>query len=301
LNKLFKFKEYLTLEQAAEYLTTILEEPVSVADVLQLALDKHITLSVHFVNHATARPGKIVTYTVQEIAEFATARDYVEDLNWLEDLTAVFDAKAASRPCPDPIPKIMCSQRLGESQWLTFTDKVVTLSGIWDLPMIGNEVHDVEFEFQALTGGPEVGLINIDGTFVVRQDGSACKLLQKNDESDKSAMRRERVLDDYFPAGGLPEDAVLVVRPSALKALEMRLTDTPETADVAAMGTREKRTNLVIIAALCKAANIDRKAPGAAKKIEALTELLGAKVSEETIKNKILDHIEEAIESRVKV
>jgi hypothetical protein len=47
-----KFKEWLTVPDAARHLSILFGEDVSEADVLQLALDGHLTLSVHFVNHA---------------------------------------------------------------------------------------------------------------------------------------------------------------------------------------------------------------------------------------------------------
>jgi len=65
------------------------------------------------------------------------------------------------------------------------------------------------------------------------------------------------------------------------------------------LGTKERRTLLTIIAALCKKAKIDPNQRGAAQTIMALTEELGAKVSDDTIKN-YLDQIPDALESRMK-
>ncbi len=48
MSKLFKLKEWLTLSEASERLSVFLGEKVSVADCLQLALDKHITISAIF-------------------------------------------------------------------------------------------------------------------------------------------------------------------------------------------------------------------------------------------------------------
>jgi hypothetical protein len=47
LNPLFKLREWLTVDQAAQQLTGIMEEPVKEADVLRLALDGHLKLSVY--------------------------------------------------------------------------------------------------------------------------------------------------------------------------------------------------------------------------------------------------------------
>ena len=45
MKKLFKLKEWLTLEETARRLTTTFEENVTIADDLQLALDRHIVIS----------------------------------------------------------------------------------------------------------------------------------------------------------------------------------------------------------------------------------------------------------------
>ncbi|RBP59481.1 hypothetical protein [Brenneria salicis] len=45
MKKLFKLKEWLTLEETARRLTTSFQEEVSIADCLQLALDGHIIIS----------------------------------------------------------------------------------------------------------------------------------------------------------------------------------------------------------------------------------------------------------------
>ncbi len=60
MRKLLKLKEWLTVSDAARHLSILFGEEVSEADVLRLALDGHLTLSVDFVNHASARCGPIV-------------------------------------------------------------------------------------------------------------------------------------------------------------------------------------------------------------------------------------------------
>lgn len=56
-SKLFKLKEWLTVPEAAKYLSLIFGEDVSEAEVLRLCLDGHLKLSVNFVNHAEAKRG----------------------------------------------------------------------------------------------------------------------------------------------------------------------------------------------------------------------------------------------------
>lgn len=56
-SRLFKLKEWLTIPETAKHLSIIFGEEVTAADVLRLGLDKHLKLSVNFVNHAHAKRG----------------------------------------------------------------------------------------------------------------------------------------------------------------------------------------------------------------------------------------------------
>lgn len=182
----------------------------------------------------------------------------------------------------------------------SFQDKVVTIEGVWDLPMIGGERLDVEHAYQMQTQGPEVTLYNIDGAFVQNEEGVVYQLQEKfdrefieeqNSEEHKQmilngykkyleeqvlerkidqseveqliAERKENIYkprdrnDDFFPAGGLPEDSVFVVRTKALIALQEQLFE--DSFDPSkGMSPRSETTYQNIIAALldCIAGNL---------------------------------------------
>lgn len=291
-------KALLSLEQAAEYLTSISTQRVSIQDVLQLVLDKRLPLSVKFVKPVKVCPGKIVRYTPQEIDQLVSSKDYVDDLNWVDDLLVVFVPEKDGRPSDAPRPKIMCSHYLGEDRWITFDDVVTTVTGVWDLPMIGGEVHDVVNLFHALTGSPLVAHDQCDGTFVMRDDAMVCKLLTLDDVPEAPRHGNGRFLEDYNAAQSLPGASVLGIRPEALKVLEATLRKQPAKPVSDELNTRSKRTMQTVIAALCNRLGIDWNAPGSARKIEELTELLDAKVAEQTIKQAILEGMDDAIDSR---
>lgn len=63
--------------------------------------------------------------------------------------------------------------------------------------------------------------------------------------------------------------------------------------------TRQRRTLLTIIAALCAHAGIDYKARGAAQRIRSAAELVGAPIDDDTI-DKVLKEIPDALETRMK-
>jgi hypothetical protein len=60
MKKLLNLKQWLTVADAARHLSILFEEEVTEADVLRLALDEQLVLSVHFVNHASGRCGPVV-------------------------------------------------------------------------------------------------------------------------------------------------------------------------------------------------------------------------------------------------
>jgi hypothetical protein len=60
LKKLLNLKQWLTVADAARHLSILFGEHVTEADVLRLALEGSLTLSVYFVNGARGRCGPAV-------------------------------------------------------------------------------------------------------------------------------------------------------------------------------------------------------------------------------------------------
>ncbi|MDP4835523.1 MAG: hypothetical protein NWS01_00025, partial [Burkholderiales bacterium] len=58
-----------------------------------------------------------------------------------------------------------------EEPFVCFDENVVTIEGVWDLAMLGGDRIDVESDLHRLIGGPEVSMVNLDGTFLNREDG----------------------------------------------------------------------------------------------------------------------------------
>jgi len=316
--KLFKLKKWLTVPETARHLSIVFGEEVCEADVLRLALDGHLKLSVNFVNHARARRGTVIP---------------------------LIEAKTV----PGPITKegedpyqVVLAINLNGRDFLELEKKIVTLDGVWDLPMIGNEQLDIEHEYQNLTGGPAVTLQGLDGAFVRGQDGQLCQLQESFDENEyqsgseahlrklkahmacenmepskaqellskhkeerknflekrKAKMDAGKNSENYYPAGGLPHDSVLVVRTDALREFEGSINDTPMTAE-RPLTTTERNTLLIVIAALCDHSAIKHQERGAAIQIAKLTEEVGAPVSDDTVR-KALAKIPDALEARMK-
>jgi hypothetical protein len=191
MSKLLKLKEWLTVADAAKSLTISAGEVVTEADIFRLALDGHLTLSVYFVNYATARAGKIVSYE-------ETKWSLIKPIFEIE--LPEFDEKTVCRRADPPgllklyqdapealasgyIP-VMASLCIDEDRYINLDDDVTTLKGVWDLPMWGAEGLDVEHEFQSLTGGPEVTLQNLEGAFVQGAENVICQLQENYDDNE---------------------------------------------------------------------------------------------------------------------
>ena len=278
MRKLLKLKRWLTLPEAARHLTILYDEEVSEADLLGFALDGHLTLSVHLVNGAIGRCGPIVP---------------------------IKDVRSRTVPSLDGASTLVLYDglRVSEGEVLVYDEEVLGLEGVWDLSMLGAERLDVERRLQELTGSPAQDLVNLNGP-IVSHSGKFCQLVARSgrtppsyswERGDSPAEPKE---PEYcYPADGLPSDSVLVVRISALEALEARIAEVNKPAEKP-LGTRERTTLLVIIAALADAAKLDIKRPSkTAAAIEAATTRIGARVSVRAIEEH-LKHIPAALEDR---
>ncbi len=319
MSQLFKLREWLTLDEAAAHISNVLGEPATIADLYRFALDGHLTLSVDFVNYAEARKGKLVK--TEEVAF-----DFIE--------CSIVTKEKLFKPFWMPRNYEI---RVSDDDWIALEKPVITIKGVWDLPMIGAEKLDIEHDYQQLTSGLEVTLVAIDGTFVQKGD-VVCQLqtdfddneclqgskaqqkvmeshitihevnkdeankLREKFKADRKKYLKERKIkpkeDNYFPSGGLAEhDNSLVIRTKEITRFIQSLEDTP--ASEKPLTSKERNSLLVLIGALCKEVDIDPNKRGVTASLVAMTEVLGAPLSDDTVR-KVLSQIENAIDSRSK-
>jgi hypothetical protein len=162
---------------------------------------------------------------------------------------------------------VLCELNIGDDRYLALSDDVTTLRGVWDLPMIGGERLDIEHQYQNMTDGPVITLRYFEGAFVEGRDGQVCQLQSSFDDDEYVAgssaaleKLRQHIIEhgigseeaesllnqytehqiefskkrmnrpekeNYYPAGGLPKDAVIVVRTEALREFERHGNDAP--------------------------------------------------------------------------
>jgi len=319
MSKLFKLKEWLTLDEAANHISTVLGEPVRLADIYRLALDKHLKLSANFVNGAQAITGKFVK---------------TEDTEFRKVEKDFFTNEKLEKPYSMPANY---ETYVSDDLWVSLNSKVVSIRGLWDLTMIGSEALDIEHYYQQETSGLEVTLTCLEGT-CLRQGDVICQLQSDFDDNEyqqgsKAAKQKleqyitsNKLTDDeikklrdeyqaerkkylggkreyervpsYYPSGGLDEhDYVLVIKTNEVTRFIQSLEDTPKKEKP--LTPKERNSLLVLIGALCKQVDIDPKQRGVSTSLVAMTELIGAPLTDDTIR-KILKQLESAIDSRTK-
>jgi hypothetical protein len=274
VGKLFKLKKWLTVSDAAQHLSIIFGEEVKEADVLRLTLDGHLKLSVNFVNHTKGKCGKIVP--IEEAKYFAFSFPAV-------------GVPSIPDECKGKPILTLSGININDREVLELDDAILTLDGIYDLPMLGGERLDVEHAYQRQTDGPTVTLSNLAGAFVTRNDGQMCQLQEDFDDNeyqdgsngqlqklkqyivqnrikaaqakillDQHKEKRNKFLEErkrkkesanYYPAAGLPRDGVLVVRTDALREFEASVNDIDPKAEKP-LGDRAETTYLNIIGGL---------------------------------------------------
>ena len=228
MSKLLKLKKWLSLYDAAKQISLTLKEPVDAGDVLRLALDGHLVLSIHLVNGAYGRYCRHVA---------------IEDVEWNE--VAFLDGRSTLR--------LPVGGRVWQFEGRTYqvTKEVQSLSdGVWDLPLIGGERVDVEFKFQQLNFGPEPTAVSLDGVLIQALNGHIFEVQTPYEKStntveDKKLPNPER----FHPAGALPEDSDFVVRTESLDELLRFFSEDASKQDKALM-PRERETLLNIIAVM---------------------------------------------------
>lgn len=229
MKKLINLKEWLTIADTAKYLSAEFGEGVTEADVLRLGLDGRLRLSVCFVNYAVARCGKFITLdrwrADNDLNENRFTKTATQES--FEGLKSPFKKyRPLFTMTIDPEPETgYCHQKgsdLDIGKFLMLSDKVETLRGVFDLPLIGNERLDIECTYQELTGGSPVNSRNLGGAIVIGRNGRMYQL-QEHCEDNELLNNEQHNKNNYRPAGSLPTDTVIVVRVESLNELDALL------------------------------------------------------------------------------
>ena len=271
MSKLFKLKRWLTLFEAAKYLTTIFGEEVAESDVLRLGLDNKLQLSVVFSQGVKA-----------------SICEPVEDENVVYEEVPTLDGAG--------ILKLPVGGQItyrADGQMLQVQKRVFELESDnpYDLSMMGGECGDIEDKYWQLVGGQKAEAYYVHGTFV--NEGKRVFQLKGEVQNEKDENLK------FYPLASLPENVNYVVRTNALLDLEKSINVKPSETEKPLI-TTERNILLSIIAVLCNVAKYDYKTPAkTASVIQGEAAFMKISIGESTIENH-LKKIPNALAGRMK-
>lgn len=248
MSKLFKIKEWITVPDAAKNLSVTLGEEVTEIDVLHLALEGKLSLSVRVSSQIPAKMAQIV----QSIPEDVHGQGHF----------ATFDGI------------------------LTVTDdQIVMIDGLFDMqPQTFANRNAMEnayrrvlgLEMMEIKGVDEIILIDKNGLLYVPQILLADnRISATKEELTCDFISRKIARECYFDAQEIGTECALVVRTSALREFEKSISDQPAPA------VRDESLLAVIAALLAQWPN---GKPPTGKDLEKAAQAIGLKISDDTIR-----------------
>ncbi|QZA78653.1 hypothetical protein K4H28_04385 [Deefgea tanakiae] len=261
MSKLFKLKKAMSLSDTAKRLSASLNEEVTIADVLNLGLDGHLKLSVHFVNHARAHIGIKRSEFEAEIfvCPLPNARQEVLDFfktnqvpftvtrKWLD--TQSDEIQQAIMKFQSENQILFCYRGVKKDDFFYQFDNssIITLSDYYHLTMSGAEKLDVMHAYQKETNGPSVSLVCLEGVIVSDNNGNYYQVLEQFEGKPYDDPK------SYYPAGGIPDDAVIVAQTDDIAKFELSLVDNEQAPESTKPSPKAENKQAATIAALCAA------------------------------------------------
>lgn len=240
--KLSRLKTWLSLDDAATYLSLLIEEPVVTEDLLQLGLQGDITLSMLLVNSHYAHVGPMIPIqdatlyksrplnellegkameeitgrekqVILQVLAGRVSEDY--DLPHPASNVRVVYKGVTTGDSPAPFTVHFKGQPLPDYSGVLMFNKedITTISGLWDLSLIGAERVDVEEAFYGKLGGPTVKWAPLTGPILKHPTANRWANLQQRFD-DKYCSPG---MDNFYPSEGLPHGELLVIRSNELQ------------------------------------------------------------------------------------
>ncbi|MCD9542890.1 hypothetical protein GLP22_17020 [Photobacterium carnosum] len=237
MSKLFKLKEWLTLDETANRISNELGRPVTLADLYQFSLGGHLKLSVNFVNSAKA---KKVTLIKKEDIKYRKVSP--------QNRPSMPEGAYVNVPINAKYP-------ISKEYWVeSIEKKVESLSGVWDLSMIGTEKFSIKQLYQQeISSDIEVKVPEAMSVYVKRAEETyQLQLLltmdQYRDQHNNLTVNglKPRILDSAlaYPASRLDElDHVLVVKEKEVIRLIQSLGDSQQETKPPAQKTYTKNSD----------------------------------------------------------
>ena len=157
MSKLFKFKNWFSVEETANRLTSSLGEKVSASDCFQLAIDGHITISAMLDEGRYVIAAQVIKNTQRKVFE-----------QWI--IETLDDGAIIRSPAGE---HFYSNEQLDyEYEDIERVGDVFKIThGIYDLPMLGAESLDVMHAFDLSRGQSPREFHNMEGPFLLTDFG----------------------------------------------------------------------------------------------------------------------------------
>ena len=245
MSKLYKLKEWFSLEDAAKRLSSGLGEPVGVDDVLQLVIEGHLPLS-WFARHVPADRVAQSCYLYHLVAPIFEReyepKVYVGPVMWNGDYAYRTHVGFKKGDVLKPYAVL---------EWESVHGKQVVerLDGVYRLELAEcGAFKEWVHSLLTKTGGE---LITLVGYFVSDADGTMWQILEHSPGGKYTALDGtiKKVESSYLPSGEFPDPAELVIQRADIEAFEAHMAQGNQAAP-RDTGPRERQTLLNIIGGL---------------------------------------------------
>ncbi|PKH02150.1 hypothetical protein CXF72_13170 [Psychromonas sp. MB-3u-54] len=291
MSKLFKKKEWLTLDQAVIHISNVLSEPFTLANIYEFALSGDLVLSVNFENIVKA---KKVTFIKKEDIKYKKV--------FPKNLPNIPEGGYFNVP-------INAKHPISRDCWVeNIEEQVVSLSGVWDLSMIGTEKFSIKQLYQQEISSdievkvPEALSVYVKGAEDTYQLQLLLTMAQYREQHNNLTVNglKPKIADCAlaYPASRLDErDYILVVRVKEVTRFIQSLEDSPQ--EDKPLHDKERTTLLLLFGSMLKKANFDLNERGVTGKIRRATESNNTPISEQTIRD-LLPYLRDTIELKKK-
>jgi hypothetical protein len=247
MSKLYKLKEWFSLEDAAKRLSSGLGEAVTTDDVLQLVIEGHIPLSWYARHVPAERVAKAclvfhINPMWQLFDKDRTPKEYVGEVWWYGEWAYRKHTGLKAGDALKPYAHLAWTSVHGE-------EVVERLDGLYRLELGEcGALKDWVHSLLTRTGGE---LITLDGYFVSDAEGTMWRILEHHPAGEYKApdgtiKKRESF---YHPSSQFPDPAELVIQRSDIEAFEARIAGGSQAVAVA-LSSRERETLLNITGGL---------------------------------------------------
>lgn len=225
MDKKLNQKAWFTVQEAANYLSTIYKETITESDIYQYALDDILNLSINFTTYAYAKPGKIVPISKSKVSnQYFYTSGKTQILATEEDerlymrytgIETVEDLEVDLMPLSEDFPYNGDAKNYFESE-----DKVMSLTGIHDLPLIGNEKDIIsKLLVQSKSGNDAEQPIsfNMCGALASGEKGALYQIQEMISSNSLQHIEHDtetsiEIHKKFIPSNKFPPDSLIVIR-----------------------------------------------------------------------------------------